>query len=50
MIGSAYSDYTQSYFAVAVFIPYTRQRNEIRLAMMQSVTKAVAAYWSQTTA
>ncbi len=34
-------------YAVAVFIPYTRQRNELRLAMMQSVSKAVAAYWAE---
>jgi beta-lactamase class A len=36
----------QHQYAVAVFIPYTRQRNELRLAMMQSVTRAVAAYWA----
>src|SRR6202000_2648874 len=33
-------------FAVAVFIPYTRQPNTYRLAMMQAVSQAVSDQWA----
>ena len=33
-------------YAVAVFIPHTRQPNGRRLAMMQSVTQAVSDHWA----